>query len=194
MADTACCNLVGDLDLGLNGCFISVNTSCSTEITTACGEAMEGPSIFTVNLSAYADYEVWIGCPSKAGVSIPYIRKYDCENDKLYFIFSGKGQSFYVGDVSKYVTLDQILTTTCVALSASSTSGPAGIYMLSSQINGYGMSYNGIPIPFTTTAESTIITLGGTLAGTYYLQNFSLDAQPNQLPVVNYSLVKQLET
>lgn len=190
MADI-CCQLVGDLDLGLSGCFISVSTSCSTEIGVVCGdEPLEGPTIGTVNITAYADTEIWKGCPSKAGVSISFIRKYDCEADRLYFIFNGKGQSFYTGDAGRFVSLYTTLPTSCTSVNASSSSGPASIYNVSTQVNGYGMTYTGNPIPFSTDARGTTIELGGVFSGLiYYLQNFSLDLQPGNLPVVSYSLV-----
>jgi len=185
-----CCQLVGDLDLGLDGCIISVNTNCSTEVVMACGEdPLEGASVGTVSLSAYADTTVWVGCPSKAGVSIPFVRKYDCVADQVYFIFSGQGQSFYSGDANRFVSLNKTLPTSCESISASSSSGPAAIYMKTAQINGYGLTYNGNPISFTTSPQGTEITLGGVLSRTYYLQNFSFDAQPGQIPVVSYSLI-----
>jgi hypothetical protein len=186
-----CCQLVGALDLGLDGCFISVSTNCSTEIGAICGDdPVEGPTIGTVNLSAYMGEELWVGCPSKAGVSIPFIRKYDCENDRLYFIFNGKGQSFYNGDADQFVSLHTVLPTSCTSINASSGSGPASIYNVSTQINGYGMSYDSGPINFSTDAKGTAIELGGIFSGpVYYLQNFSLDLQPGQLPTVSYSLV-----
>lgn len=190
MADE-CCQLVGDLELGLDGCFISVSTSCSTEIGAVCGEdPVEGPTIGTVNLTAYSAETLWVGCPSKAGVSIPFVRKYDCESDVVYFIFSGSGQSYYTGDANQFVSLNTVLPTSCVSINASSSSGPASIYNVSTQVNGYGMTYGGGPISFITNAKGTQIDLGGTFAGnTYYLQSFSLDLQPGQIPVVSYSLV-----
>jgi len=190
MADN-CCLLVGDLDLGIAGCFISVNTSCTTEVGAVCGEdPQEGPTVGVVNLSAYASTEVWVGCPSRAGVSIPFIRKYDCDIDKLYFIFSGQGQSFFTGEADQFVSLNTTLPTTCEALNANSSSGPATLYTRSTQQNGYGMTYNGGPISFVTNADSTEITLGGIFDySTYYLQSFNLELTPGQLPVVSYSMV-----
>ena len=78
-----CCQLVGDLQLGINGCIISINTSCSTEGIIACGDEtpLPGPTTGTINITAYATDQPWIGCPARAGVSIPYLRKYDCKND-----------------------------------------------------------------------------------------------------------------
>lgn len=191
-----CCQLVGDLDLGLDGCIISINTNCQTEVITACGdEPLEGPSTGSVNITAYASTNLWVGCPSKAGVSIPFIRKYDCEEDIIYFIFSGQGQSFYTGEANRFVTLNVELPTKCTALSASSSSGPASIYMQSTQVNGYGMTYNGNPISFTTSADGTELELGGLLSGpTYYLQGFNFEAQPGQLPTVTYSLVYAIDS
>lgn len=190
MAD--CCNLVGNLDLGLNGCIISVSTSCSTEIVLACAEdePLEGPTIGNINITAYADSVLWRGCPGKAGVSIPYVRKYDCENDLLYFIWSGQGQSFMTSEASRYVSLVKTLGTTCTSYSASSTGGPTSLYMLSTQINGYGLSFNGNPISFTTSPNGTSMSLGSLAGGnTCYLQSFSFDGQPGQLPTVSYSFV-----
>jgi len=190
MAGTGCCQLVGDLDLGLAGCLISINTSSSTEVITACGdEPLEGPTIGSVSITAYADNNIWVGCPSRAGVNISFIRKYDCVLDKVYFIFSGQGQSYYTGDANRYVNLYKTLPTTSEALSASSSSGPASIYMKTTQVNGYGMSYSGNPISFSTTPEGTEISLGGVLDKVYYLQSFNFEAQPGQIPIVSYSLV-----
>ena len=183
-----CCQLVGNLDLGLEGCIISINTSSSTEVIMACGEdPLEGPTTGTVSISAYvADSQVWIGCPSRAGVSIPFIRKYDCENDKVHFIFSGQGQSFISGGADKYVSLNKILPTTSRSVSASSASGPSSLYMDTLQTNGYGLSYDGGPINFTTSKEGTTMSI---LGNTCYLQSFSFEAQPGQIPVVSYSFV-----
>lgn len=190
MAGSDCCNLVGNLDLGLTGCIISVNTSSATEIITACGDdPLEGPTIDTLSISAYADVGVWVGCPSRAGLNIPFVRKYDCINDVVYFIFSGRGQSFFTGEADKHVTLFKVLPTKSEALSASSGGGPSSLYMKSKQTNGYGMSYDGGPINFDTDPEGTTIALGGIFNKTYYLQSFNFEAQSGQIPVVSYSLV-----
>jgi hypothetical protein len=184
---SSCCQLVGNLDLDL-GCIISINTSSATEVIMACGEdPLEGPTTGTISISAYvSDGLVWVGCPSRAGVSIPFIRKYDCQNDKVYFIFSGQGQSFISGDIDKYVSLNRALPTRSRSISASAASGPTGLYMDTTQTNGYGLNYNGGPINFTTSKDGTSMSILGTNA---YLQSFSLEAQPGQIPVVSYSFV-----
>lgn len=190
-----CCQLVGNLELGIDGCIVSISTSCNTELNFSCGIPLEGMSTVTVNISAYHTYaggsfSIWKDCPTKAGVSIPYITKYDCENDKVYFLFNGQGQSFGVGSYSGLVTIKNSLSSTCTALSASSSSGPTALYMMDTQTNGYGLKYGGGPIAFDTSADGTTISLGGMFSGiTMYLQNFSLDAQPGQFPMVSYTLV-----
>lgn len=190
-----CCKLVGNLELGIDGCIISVNTSCNTDMITGCGEELlEGPTIETLNITAYASTDIWVGCPSRAGVSIPFIRKYDCDNNELHFIFNGRGQSFYVGDVSDYVSLYSELDVACTAIAASSTGGPSAIYTETQQVNGYGMHYSGTPIEFDTDPDGTEIFIGGIFNETFYLQNFSLDMQPGQLSVATYSFIRQIVT
>lgn len=193
-----CCQMVGDLqlDLGLSGCIISFSTNCSTEVVVACSqesEPLEGPTTGSISIVGYASSEIWRGCPSRAGVSIPFIRKHDCDLNKVYFIsVKGQGQSFYTGEAKRYVTLKKTLPTSCESLSASSQSGPASIYSRSMQINGYGMSYDGDPIRFDTEEDpdGPIISLGGVFSDKKcYLQNFSLELQPGQLPTASYSLV-----
>ena len=186
-----CCQLVGDLHLGLSaGCIISINTNCSTEGVIACGDdqPLEGPTTGTVSITAYADTKPWVGCPAKAGLNIPYIRKYDCEQDIVYFIPSGQGQSFTSGDTQGFASVRYVLSS-CVSLSASSANGPAASYMETTQINGYGLSYNGGPISIATTPQMEPSNLGGSLPSDLYLQSFSFDAQPGQLPTVSYSYV-----
>lgn len=195
MAD-ACCQLVGNLDLGLGlGCIISINSSCSTEMTNACGATtpMAGPSIQTVNLVAYATDSIHVGCAGSASVAINWIRKYDCIQDRVHFIFAGEGEASLIGDVEDLAEIKYPLgTTDCTAISASSQSGPASIYSISQQQMGYGLIYKGDPISFSTDDAGTSITLGGTFAGTFYLQSFSLDMQPGQFPTATYTMVKDI--
>jgi hypothetical protein len=193
MADD-CCRLVGNFDICIPGCIISINSNCSTEVSIPCGEEnpLEGATIQTVSISAYASDQIHIGCPGKAGVNIPWVRKYDCEADIVYFIWSGQGQSFLAGDVQNLATIKNSLGEKCNSISASSSSGPASIYMLMPQENGYGLTYKGDPIDFDTDETGTLIELcGDGIDGQFYLQSFNLDVQPGQLPVANYTMVRQ---
>lgn len=193
MADGSCCQLVGNLNLGLEGCIISVSTSSSAEVAASCGdEPLEGPVIHSVSISGYASSELWRNCPAKAGVNIPYIRKYDCSKDKVYFIFAGQGQSFVSGPVSSYASLYKSFSSV-TSFSASASSGPTGIYMEVTQTNGYGLIYSGGPFSFSTSDLGSPIDLGGVLGGSHYLQSFSFDAQPGQLPIASYNFVAPMQ-
>jgi len=191
-----CCNLVGNLSISM-GCYISVSTNCNTEIINVCGEdtPLCGPTTQTVNLSGFASSVVHIGCPGKAGVSIPWVRKYDCDTDIVYFLFSGKGQSYVSGDVGGLASISTAVecAPSTSSFSANSSSGPTSIYMETSQTNGYGLDYTGGPISFTASKTGTVAKLNvGNISGTFYLQTFNLDVQPGQLPVANYTFVRSL--
>ena len=111
----------------------------------------------------------------------------------MHFLFAGEGESSIIGDVNNLAEIkNEAGAQACTSLSASSQGGPASVYTENTQINGYGLIYRGDPISFVTDATGTTIDLSGPLAGTYYLQSFSLDMQPGQLPVANYSLVRGL--
>jgi len=187
-----CCNLVGNLQLGIDGCVTSVSTNCSTDMTNVCGDPLPGATIGNVSLTGYAGVVLHTGCAGRANVSIPWIRKYDCVEDTTHFLFAGEGQASILGPVEDYVELHSTLAVTCDAISASSSSGPASIYTRDTQYNGYGMTYTGAPIPFNTTEEEgVIIELPAEFFGdhVFYLQSFNLTLAPGQLPTASYSLV-----
>lgn len=183
-----CCNLVGNFDLNLSGCIVSVSTNSFTEFI-GCGDVpIEGPSMTTINFSGYASMTMWKGCPGRAGVSIPYVRKYDCENDKVYLIFNGLGQSHCSGDADKFATIMNVARKEAISINANSSSGPAAIYEKSFTKTGYGLKYTGNPISFITSKEGTFISLSNDLNG--YLQNFSFEVRPGELPIASYSIIK----
>jgi hypothetical protein len=191
-----CCKFVGDLDLGIGGCIISFSDSCNTEIAVVCDDTpLPGPTTGTVNITGYTGEPPWVGCPSKAGVSIPFTKKYDCENDQVYFIFSGQGQSFYTGEADRYVTIHNVLHADCESISADASSGPTTIYTKSTQYNGYGLTYTGGPISFTTSKLGTKFEFSNSIleGNEYYLQNFNLDLQPGNLPTATYSFVYSIK-
>ena len=190
MAGACCCQLVNGLDLGIEG-IISVSTNSSVEVSAVCGdEPLEGPITHSVSITGYASTEVWLTCPAKAGVNIPYIRKYDCVNNMLYFIFAGQGQSFVSGPVGVFANLYKSFSTV-TSFSASASSGPTTPYMETTQTNGYGLQYSGGPISFSTSELSSPIDLGS--LGDHYLQSFSFDAQPGQLPIASYNFVAPMQ-
>jgi len=195
MADE-CCKLVGNLQLGIDGCITSINTNCATDMTNVCGEPLPGATIGSISLTGYANNELHVGCAGRASVSIPWVRKYDCINDTTHFLFAGEGQASILGPVEDYAELHSTLDVTCDAINASSNSGPATIYTQDTQYNGYGMTYRGDPIPFNTTEEEgVIIELPSEFFGdhTFYLQSFNLTLAPGQLPTASYSLVYSID-
>ena len=188
-----CCQLVGNLQLGGTGCIISVTTNCSSEISKPCG----GSDVFflgatqTTSITAYASNSIHRGCPGRAGVSISWIKKYDCMNNKTYFIFAGEGDAYISGEVS-VASIHKVGPALCDGISASSSSGPTSIYMVTSQSTGYGLTYTGGPYSFSSNAiEGTILDFG---FGTGFLQNFSYECQPGQIPTASYTIVTALDT
>ena len=190
-----CCKLVGNLALGLSECIISVSTSCNVEIINACvTKLLEGPGTLSINISGYASNTIWKDCPARAGVSVGYVTKYDCDQDVMHIIYVSKGQSYKIGNIENLgVDLLDELPTSCISLSASSSSGPASLYTEAEQVNGYGLNYNGLPITFNTDNEQTLkMDLGNKLGRECYLNSFNIEAQPGQFPVASYSFIKAL--
>lgn len=188
---TDCCHLVGNLQLsGFNGCVTSINVSANTEINLACNVPKTGPTIGNVSLTGYASTTPYVGCPSNAGVSINWIRRYDCENDIVYFIHAGEGSSFISGPLTGigYVSMNQSTGRSYPIISANSNSGPTGIYLETSREDGYGMTYSGDLLTFDT-ASSLVFSNFGVGSGDLYLQNFSLQASPGNFPTVSYSFL-----
>jgi len=191
-----CCKLVGNLTIdGIDGCITSVNVSSRSEVLRECGgELLIGPTTGTVSITGYAvdstqsDSGIHTGCPGRAGVSIPWVRRYDCDNDELYLISGGQGSSFVAGEVNGLASLIIATGRSFPSISASSTSGPATIYMETSQEEGYGLNYGGGPIAFDTRDE-LIISNFGVGEGPLYLQNFSVEFNPGEIPTASYSFL-----
>ena len=191
MADD-CCKLVGNLTIdGLDGCITSVNVSSRSEIIKECGgEILIGPSTGTVSITGYVSPSpsIHTGCPGRAGVSIPWVRRYDCDDDIVYLIPAGQGSSFIAGDVEGLATLATATGRTFPSISASSTSGPCTVYMETAQEDGYGLIYAGGPISFDT-RNVLIISNFGVGEGPLYLQNFSVEFSPGEIPSATYSFL-----
>ena len=191
-----CCKLVGNLIINdLDGCITSVNVSSRSEIIRECaGQILIGPTTGTVSITGYAvtpsnfSSGVHTGCPGRAGVSIPWVRRYDCDGDVLYLLSAGEGSSYVAGDVEGLATLNTATGRSFPSISASSTSGPATIYMETSQEEGYGLTYGGGPISFNTQDE-LIIANFGVGEGPLYLQNFSVEFNPGEIPTASYSFM-----
>ena len=191
-----CCKLVGNLTItGITGCLTSVNVSSRSEVVRECGGVvLVGATTGTVSITGYAvdstqdDSGVHTGCPGKAGVSIPWVRRYDCETNTLHLISAGQGSSFIAGEIDGSASLAVGTGRSFPTLSANSSSGPATVYMETTQEEGYGLVYTGGPIAFDTRNE-LIIDNFGVGQGPLYLQNFSVDFNPGEIPVASYSFL-----
>lgn len=195
MPEPGCCKLVGSFwtNEGLprpSGCYISINVSSSTESSLIESEMIVGPTIGTVSVTAHAQDSIHVGCPGRANVQIPWLRKWDCDNNVSYFIPQGEGRSSVFGDVGGMASLHRTIGSYRI-INASSSSGPAAIYTSEIQTDGYGLTYTGSPISFSTSSNGVSwdgegLDIG---VGTMYLQNFSLELAPGEIPVASYSFV-----
>lgn len=194
MAD-ACCRLVGNLDV--IGCSISISINSSTEIIKECGnDILTGATTGTLSLNSYTGSpSIYTGCAQSAQLSIPWIRKYDCDADVVYFINSGKGTSTIIGDPDNASIPSSNIVKSYPNLNASIGSGPSNPYSLQTQYNGYGLIYSGGPINFDSRNANTLIIPFTNIvsegvpsgASNLYLQSFSLNYSPGELPTANYS-------
>lgn len=183
-----CCTPVGNFPGAPSGVF-SVNVSSKTETMKIGDNLVVGPTIGSVSVSGYATRGIHKGCVGSASISVPWIRRYDCDEDKVYFIFGGAGQASIAGEVAGLASLVEPAGRAYKVISANSSSGPSALYGDYEQSDGYGLSYNGDPFPFTTD-DSGGATFGSILGlGTLYLQSFNLSLTPGQVPVASYSFV-----
>lgn len=196
MAEIECCHIAAAFDTNNVDAIISVSSRSSTEATKTGNNVLKGPTTGTVSVTGYAAGEVYTGCGGRAGVSIPWIRKYDCETDTVHFIFSGEGKSYVSGDlampgeVSAIAALNDSLNVSYPLVDASASSGPYGVYFMNDQTDGYGLSYYGAPWAFDTSLEAnTTIDIGFGGWSALYLQSFSIQLVPGQVPTASYEFV-----
>ncbi len=194
-----CCNLVGNFDITAPG-IISVTSQGSTQMAliTAGGNSAYtvSPSTGTVSITAYAGAERYIGCPGRAGVTIPWVIKSNCSEN--IYLFGGAGRSYISGEVGTYARFPTINGVSnplseYQVVNASAGSGPASLYEDSTQQDGYGLIYVGNPWSIDTTSEAgctinlTSYGIGG--YGSCKLQNINIQCVPGQIPVVNMSFI-----
>lgn len=189
---SGCCKLVGNFlvetGLSLPGCVISVQNNVNTEYNDyGCSYLVGGSRSGTINISAYSNMGIHVGCPSRAGTQVIWLKKYSCELDETFFIFSGQGRSFKTSDATGVYLIKTAVGGSTVSVSASSQSGPSSLYNYSVQEEGLGMSYSGGPINFDTSTESGCTSPNmGIGSSSYYLQNFQIEYVPGSIPVASY--------
>ena len=189
-----CCKFVGNFFNQTSftfpeGCFTSVSNNINTEYADfECNDLIGGYTVGSLTLTAYAGVEIFKGCPGRAGVQVLWLRKYDCSNDKLHFIYAGEGRSFMSDNASSYVSLNKTFSKNTKMISASSQSGPFSLFSEIEQVEGLGMKYTKGPITFdTATSNGCSLPNMGIGTGSYFLQNFSIELVPGSIPVANYS-------
>lgn len=186
----SCCNLVGNFNAAGED-IISINVRSSTEVSKLDGKIIIGPTVGSIGLTKYASTEVYVGCPGRAGVQIPWVRRYDCENDLVYFIFAGAGRSYISGSTNGNVSIINEAIKYGV-IQASASSGPTSLYQASDQTDGYGLKYTDMNSDWsfeTKDAGSCTFTNFGIGTGPLYMQSFSIDFVPGQVPIATYDLV-----
>ena len=194
-----CCNLVGNFNITAPG-IISVTSQGSTQMNLISAGGTNAstisPSTGTVSITAYASDERYVGCPGRAGVTIPWVIRSNCAEN--IYLFGGAGRSYISGEVGNFAKFPSIAGITNPiseynVVSASAGSGPASLYEDSTQKDGYGLIYSGNPWNINTTTEAgctinlTSYGIGG--YGECKLQNINIQCVPGQIPVVNISFI-----
>ena len=197
---SVCCDVVSTFEVDLDGCIISVNTSSRSEFMKLCEtEVVTGPVIGSLNMTAYVAEETYVGCQAGAGVSIPWISKYDCDSDKsngtTHFLFGGEGNSYITGTPpTNLVTQHYASDRRYLSINANAGSGPSSLVQKACRQEGYGLTYTDGPISFDTSKEGTLsrpsfIAGLGAVDDTIYLQSFSIEFTPGGIPTASYSFV-----
>ena len=212
-SNSGCCKLVGNFDLFRNesGCFTSISMNSQTEVTRIVSDSRDviitGPTVGNISITAYAYRSlggrgggglpvapVHVGCPARANLTLNWLRKYDCENDEVHFIYNGAGKASISGPVDTYgISFFKNLDRSFRMLNASSNSGPATIYTDDTQYEGYGLKYTGGPLSINVTDETPVVDTsifeGLDGVGEVYLQSFSFEASPGNVPTASYSFI-----
>ena len=196
---TTCCNLVGNFPIHVPG-LISITSQGTSEVTLITSgsknAAIVAPSTGTISLSAYADTARYYGCPGRAGVSIPWVIRNNC--NEFFYLYGGAGKSYISGEVGAYASFPKITGVTnplnsYAVLNASASSGPTSLYENSIQQDGYGLIYKGQPWNIDTTTEAgckvNLTSLGIGTYGECRLQSLNIQCNPGQIPVVNLSYI-----
>ena len=201
-----CCNLVGNFVIDLDG-IISISSKGDTPVqlyTDGTNNAITvAPSTGTVSITAYAGTQVHNGCAGKAGGTVNWVTRVKCDDDefKNVYMFGGPGKSYIQGDIAGLVGFPVVIGVTnpvneYEVVDASSTSGPAALYVKDIQYDGFGLVYNGRPwVIDTTKKEQCIIDLSKHGIGGYgecMLQSISLTCNPGQIPTVSFDFIYSL--
>ena len=201
---TSCCVTAGNFSglSGIGGCLISANLTARVEIIKECGVGTEGdvifgPTVGSLSVSAYANGSViHKDCPGRAGVSIPWSRHQGCNiagstDSGVFFIKSGSGSAFVAGNVDGLASIIKGTNRQYPSISISSQGGPSSLGTVIVQTDGAGLSYSGQPIGFNSATNSLVydfsVSYDGGIINEWYLSNFSLELNPGEMAIANYT-------
>jgi hypothetical protein len=197
MASNCECRIVAEFPILGNLGIISANLRTNKEISVSdAGIVLAGPTTGDLSVTAYAPLTVSLDCPGRAGVSYSWDRRIECpQNGSLivHFVPRSGGRSYREGDVDNTITMTQA-GDTYKTFSASASSGPTTPYLYLDHRDGYNFSYSGVPItvdPSDGNGVKNVTIFNGILpAGSeLYLQSFSWEYSPPNVPTVSYSFL-----
>lgn len=198
MANICVCDIVGNFPYlkGLGIVSASLRTNREVVVNSD-GLALYGPSFGDLSITAYGDYEdtTLLTCPAKAGASYSWDRRYECDTSShiiVYFIPHGRIRSYKEGEVNHLISLKPI--SSHLSFSASASSGPTTVFLKQDHVDAYDFAYAGDPIslvPDDAYNAKTVSFLDPLLpAGSHlYIQSFSWDYTPPQIPMLSYSFL-----
>lgn len=198
MANVCVCNIVANFpylkDLGIVSASLRTNREV---VVTSDGLALYGPSFGDLSITAYGDYldTKLLTCPARAGASYSWDRRYECDTTShiiVYFIPHGRIKSYKEGEVNRNISLKPVSSHT--SFSASASSGPTTVYLMQDHIDAYDFTYSGDPIPLEpddaynpkhVSFLDPLLPNGSSL----YVQSFSWEYTPPQIPMISYSFL-----
>lgn len=179
--------------------FIDVISTCSQgpNVFQEVRKKLKGPSAGSLQITAYAfpqgstDRFLGTSCPSSAGVSFPVQQRFDCENNKTYFIRTKTGEAFREGDpINGIILLGEFCSFRTV--SASAQSGPATRITDTTRFLGQDLIWTGTPIPFDSRDADTLdITILGLDCK---LTQFSVEVSAPSVATNSYSFSYEISS
>ena len=194
------CNIVAEFPVLRELGIISANLRTTTEVTlTADNTPLFGTTNGDLSITAYAllSSNDDLKCPARAGVSYNWDRRQECDTSGITTRFIPRGgiKAYREGPITSYITMTDVVGYT--SFSASASSGPTTPFIYNTHYDGYNFAYSGSPISVSASdsknpksinifASNNIPLL---LGATYYLQSFSWEYTPPNVPTVTYSFL-----
>jgi hypothetical protein len=190
------CSLVGLLSSNYQGIIsASVNGSTTVEIAEDEGIVLLGQTVNNLSISAYAflpgqDRFLGATCAASAQASMPWVSKYDCANDRTYFIPRAGGKASVINGPITGLSLECSPGIFNTEFNADASGGPASPIVNVIREDGFNLVYTGTPIPVATGYPQVyLISLGFLGNIEAYLQSFSFSVSPPDVAKVQYSFV-----